>query len=101
MTWNANGTMLATGDSPSEYLTSVIGNRSLDFLAAATAQGPQSPPFYLQLAVHAPHLPAVPAPWHMNASVPTKAPRTPNWNTGQSGKHWQVCGGGRRSAARR
>ncbi len=43
------------------------------------------------VAVHAPHLPATPAPWYENATVPgAKAPRTPNWNTGFQDKHWQV-----------
>ena len=91
MSYNDNGVMTHTGDGPDDYLTAVLGNRSLAFLDAATANGTASPPFFLYLSVHAPHLPAVPAPWHANASVPTTAPRTPNWNTGQAGKHWQVA----------
>lgn len=92
ISYNDNGVMLQTGDAPTDYGTSVIGNRSLAFLEAATANGTQSQPFFLYLAVHAPHLPAIPAPWYSNATVPSKAPRAPNWNAGREGKHWQVSG---------
>lgn len=91
ITYNDNGKMVSTGDAPTDYLTSVLGNRSLEFVRTATGAGQ---PFFMYLAVHAPHLPAIPAPWYANASVPTRAPRDPNWNTGTEGKHWQVATNG-------
>lgn len=63
----------------------MIGNRTLAWLANVTADG-NPDPWVAYVAVHAPHLPATPAPWYANASVPgVGAPRTPNWNTA-----WQV-----------
>jgi N-acetylglucosamine-6-sulfatase len=91
LTYNDNGKTVKGGDAPTDYLTSVLGNRSLAFLRSATEA---AQPFFLYLAVHAPHLPAVPAPWYANATVPTRAPRDPNWNTGRDGKHWQVATNG-------
>lgn len=93
ISFNHNGVIVKTGDGPSDYLTSYIGNRSLEWLDTVTAPG-QSLPWLGYVAHHAPHLPATPAPWYANASVPSEtAPRTPNWNTGWVDKHWQVANG--------
>jgi N-acetylglucosamine-6-sulfatase len=93
MTWNDNGNLTATGDAPTDYLTSVIGNRTLTWLDAVTSNASSSP-WLGYVAVHAPHLPATPAPWYANAPVPGQyAPRTPNWNTGYDDKHWQIDNG--------
>jgi len=73
------------GDRPTDYLTSLIGNRTLAWLSNVTADG-NTDPWVAYVAVHAPHLPATPAPWYASAPVPgVQAPRTPNWNTA-----WQV-----------
>lgn len=88
MTWNDNGNLTATGDRPHDYLTSVIGNRTMQWLNKVTAS---SEPWLGYVAVHAPHLPATPAPWYLNASVPgTGAPRTPNFNAGYADKHFAI-----------
>lgn len=89
MPWNDNGKLYTTGTRPEDYITSVIGNRTLQWLDKVTQNASQ--PWLGYVAVHAPHLPAEPAPWYINASVPgTAAPRTPNWNTAFNDKHWQV-----------
>lgn len=90
-TWNDNGKLTATGDAPEDYLTSVIGNRTMQWLNNATQS---SQPWMAYVAVHAPHLPATPAPWYANASLPgDKAPRTPNYNFGWQDKHWEIDNG--------
>jgi arylsulfatase A-like enzyme len=89
--FNDNGVPVLTGDSPEDYGTSLIGNRSVTVLAKAAAAGT---PFYAMVSVHAPHLPAVPPPWYADSPVSDHAPRTPNWNTGMTGKHWQVAANG-------
>jgi N-acetylglucosamine-6-sulfatase len=77
-----------TGDAPTDYVTAQVGNHSLSFITKALADGV---PFYSYVSLHAPHLPATPAPWYADAIVPSRAPRTPNWNTGMAGKHYQVA----------
>lgn len=96
MTYNSNGKIITTGDAPTDYLTSVIGNRTMQWLDNVTANGNPTP-WIGYVALHAPHLPATPAPWYLNAPLPSPgyphAPRTPNWNTGWADKHWQIDNG--------
>lgn len=122
MSFNDDGRMVHHGQAPTDYLTAVLGNRTLSFLqnatgatsarekeaAAAEAAGADAsgagaegasapaalPPFYMYFAPHAPHLPATPAPWYANVSMPAHAPRTPNWNVGMADKHWAVASNG-------
>lgn len=81
-TFNADGAMVAYGDQPSDYLTSVIGNATVEWLGNVT--GPSSPPFAVYIAPHAPHVPATPAPWVWDSpaakALPTQSPRVPSWN---------------------
>jgi N-acetylglucosamine-6-sulfatase len=96
VTYNVNGNLVRTGDSPSEYLAAWLGNRTLPWLArAAAASGaPGGPPFFAYLAPHAPHLPAQPAPWHADAPLPADAaPRPPGayGPPGAGGKSWNVA----------
>ena len=78
--YNDRGTDVTRGSAPGDYMTSVLGNRTLAFLRNATQPG--RPPWAAYLAPHAPHLPATPAPWYANAPVPDHAPRPSNWNVG-------------------
>jgi len=56
-----NGKIYTTGTSPTDYLTSVIGNATLDFVESSLKAGK---PFFAYIAPHAPHVPATPAPWY-------------------------------------
>ena len=85
--WSNNGILMHT---PGEYMSAVIGNRSLAFIENATAG---SRPWINYVAFQAPHLPSTPAPWHANAPVPAQAPRTPAWNRGWEDKHFIVNNG--------
>jgi N-acetylglucosamine-6-sulfatase len=88
-TFNDNGKTVAYGDAPADYMTSLIGNRSLTFLNQAIAA---DKPFLAYIAPHAPHMPATPAPWYENATLPSySAPRTPQYNASGEGKHWVVA----------
>jgi N-acetylglucosamine-6-sulfatase len=87
--YNDNGQIVTAG--PEDYMTSVLGNRSLAFLRNATAQ---PLPWVQYVGFHAPHLPATPAPWYANAPVPAMAaPRTRAWNTGWEDKHFVINNG--------
>lgn len=88
--FNENGAIIRRGTAPSDYMTSVIGNRSLSFLQNASRT---SMPWAHYVAFHAPHLPATPAPWYANAPVPATAPRTSAWNVGWEEKHFVVNNG--------
>ena len=89
--YNANGRIVRSG--PTDYMTAVLGNRSLAFLRNATTAQPALP-WVQYIGFHAPHLPATPAPWHAGAPVPfPTAPRTPAWNVGWEGKHFVVDNG--------
>ena len=87
--YNDRGSDVTRGNAPSDYMTSVLGNRTLAFLRNATARA-DGKPWAAYLAPHAPHLPATPAPWHADAPVPQHAPRPSNWNLGWEDKHFMV-----------
>lgn len=83
-TYNDDGSQIAFGHAPSDYMTSVIGNRSVEWIEQA-AKGDR--PFFAYVAPHAPHIsdnvyPYItePAPWYEGALGNATAPRTPNWN---------------------
>jgi len=59
------------------YQTTQIGNRSLEWIKEV-ANGPK--PFFAYLGPHAPHYPAIPAPWYVDAFPDVKIPITPNYN---------------------
>jgi N-acetylglucosamine-6-sulfatase len=87
--FNDNGKTVHFGDAATDYMTALIGNRSLAFLSGAIAA---KSPFLAYIAPHAPHMPAEPAPWYANASLPSYiAPRTPQYNASGVGKHWVIA----------
>eukprot|EP01147_Barroeca_monosierra_P000856 gene856-4128_t len=59
------------------YQTTQIGNRTLRWLDSVL-QEPN--PFFLYVGPHAPHFPAMPAPWYEHLYDNATAPRTPNYN---------------------
>ena len=88
--FNVNGTMKTVG--PDVYLTNVIGNASLAWLAdAAAAAAAGGAPFFAYIAPHAPHVPATPAHEYENAPLASEtAPRVPSWNYATQHHHWLV-----------
>ena len=82
-----NGKIYTTGTSPQDYLTSVIGNATLDFVESSLKA---SNPFFAYIAPHAPHVPATPAPWYENEFANDTAPRTPNYNYSALDHHYVV-----------
>ena len=90
-TYNDDGRKVSTGELPQDYMTAVIGNRTIAWLdkVAGARQ-----PFFAYIAPHAPHLadaqfPYVTqaAPWYAGATGHATAPRTPNWNVPNVGAH--------------
>ena len=94
ITWTVNGAQRVTGDAPADYMQAVIANATLPWLASAAAASaaPGGRPFFAYLAPHAPHLPATPAPWHLDAPLPSQAaPRPPSFGNFSRGKSWNVA----------
>lgn len=90
ITYNQDGKMVATGDQPSDYMTSQIGNQSIAWIAQAAASGQ---PFFAYIGTHAPHVPATVSDWYMHTPLPAyQAPRTPNWNLDSPTKHFPISG---------
>ena len=73
---NENGKVVRYADTEKEYLTDVLRDKALDFIA----QSPKSQPFFLYLAPFAPHAPSLPAERHQTLFPDLKAPRTPAYN---------------------
>ena len=69
--------MVQHGNNPEDYMTSVIGNKTVDWLAnvSMATDSDASTPFFAYVAVHAPHVPATPAPWYNNSLPGNTAPR--------------------------
>lgn len=63
------------------YQSSQIGNRTLDWIDALQAdEDRKHKPFFAYIGPHAPHYPAVPAPWYEKAFEDVTIPETPNYN---------------------
>ena len=85
--YNDDGAEVELGASPEEYMTSVIGNRTVEWLDAV---GRGAEPFFALVAPHAPHIsdavyPYITeaAPWSVSfsdcASAQICRPDTPKW----------------------
>ena len=90
---NNNGklvTLATSGDD--QYLTAYLGNNTIPWLKTAAANAAAGKaPFFAYLAPHAPHFPAEPAPWYINAKVPhDTAPRTTCYGACTAGKNWAI-----------
>ena len=89
--WEATYVVKDVGDSTtrlepinvsdwSAYSHAQFGNRSTAFMRKAVAAGK---PFFAHIGTTGPHLPAIPAPWHVptvNSWHHLTAPRSPNFN---------------------
>jgi arylsulfatase A-like enzyme len=88
--FNLNGANVQFGDEPSDYMTSLIGNRTLSFLHNMSADKP----FFAYIAPHSSHMPSTPAPWYADAPIPSeRVARTPAYNASgaETGKHWVMA----------
>jgi N-acetylglucosamine-6-sulfatase len=74
---NENGTLVPYGAAAADYMTDVLAAKARRFVTGAAASGQ---PFFLYLAVYAPHKPATPAPRHAALFPGLKAPRTPSFD---------------------
>lgn len=76
-TLNENGEEVHYGDQPEDYGTDVYVGKAVDFIQRSDKA---SQPFFVYLAVYAPHAPYTPAPRDANLFPDAKAPQTPNYN---------------------
>ncbi len=74
---NENGTLVPYGGAPADYMTDVLAAKARSFVTDAAGSGQ---PFFLYLAVYAPHKPSTPAPRHASLFPGLKAPRTPSFD---------------------
>ncbi|MBF6353685.1 sulfatase-like hydrolase/transferase [Nocardia higoensis] len=75
-TLNENGRFVKYGVAPQDYQTDVVAEKSRRFITESAAS---RQPFFWYAASTAPHFPIPPAPRHMAETVPTAAPRSPNY----------------------
>jgi arylsulfatase A-like enzyme len=76
---NENGMLVAYGDAPEDYSTSVIRDKSLTFIEDSVKA---DSPFFLFVSVYAPHGPATPAPDHPGLDEALTYPQTPSFLEG-------------------
>ena len=82
-TMNQNGRLVHYGSRPRDYADTVLGSIALRFVQTAR------PPFFLEFAPIAPHLPAPPAPGDRGRFAGTALPMRPNYNEADVGdKPW-------------
>jgi arylsulfatase A-like enzyme len=74
---NENGLTKTYGTGAANYATDVYRNKALSFITNSIAAGV---PFFLELAVHAPHNPFVPAPRHATKFASVEPPRPLSFN---------------------
>lgn len=75
-TLNENGVLNEYARSPEDYSTDVIGKRSLEFIEQNIDQGN---PFFILIAVYAPHGPSLPAPRHAELFPDLTYPQGPSF----------------------
>ncbi|MBE7434320.1 MAG: sulfatase [Anaerolineales bacterium] len=74
---NDNGTLVEYGDSPGDYSTDVILEKSLTFIEHSVEA---ESPFFLFVSVYAPHGPAIPAPRHRDLFPDLTYPKKPSFD---------------------
>jgi N-acetylglucosamine-6-sulfatase len=87
---SASGRIEHTGEKPDEYTTSIIGNKTVDYLrrSAQRRVAEMHPaPFFVAASPRAPHRPQLPPPWYMQAFPSgVQVPRGGSYNMTPSGK---------------
>ena len=94
-TWpqSVNGTYKAnTNGEYAGYVTSVIANKSIEWVRQVA---PLGKPFIVAVASKAPHVPSQPAPWYAEGTFidALSAPRTPDYNASAEtlkNHHWLI-----------
>jgi N-acetylglucosamine-6-sulfatase len=76
-TLNQSGTQVAYGHTPKDYGTDVYFGQATDFIDQAANDGK---PYFVYLAVYAPHQPATPAVQDLQTFPGLGAPRDPSFN---------------------
>ena len=76
-TLNQNGSQVRYGDQPQDYGTDVYVGQAQAFISQAAQE---KKPFFIYLAVYAPHQPATPAPQDTQGFPGLQAPRDPSFN---------------------
>ncbi|MGD9510237.1 MAG: sulfatase [Geminicoccaceae bacterium] len=74
---NENGKSVYYGNRPEHYATDVYRKKAVAFIRETVTQ---DAPFFLELAVHAPHTPFVPARRHASQFPTARAPRPASFN---------------------
>ncbi len=74
---NENGEIVKYRHDPDDYLTDVLREKAVDFILRHTYN---EQPFFMYLAVYAPHGPAIPAPRHEQVFPDLIAPPDPSFN---------------------
>lgn len=77
---NDNGHLVHYGNKPSDYSTTVLANKAVQFIKGAHR------PFFLYFAPVAPHLPAIPAPGDQKKLENIAPIHSPNFNQRNIGK---------------
>ena len=86
-TVNDNGRLERYGTKPSDYSTTVLTNKAVDFIKHSSAHKP----FFLYFAPVAPHLPAIPAKQDQNKLVDLAPLHSPAFNEADIGdKPWKA-----------
>lgn len=79
-----------TGEEPSEYTTSIIGNKTVAYLRhqgeLRQKLGLNAAPFFMAAAVRAPHAPQLPPPWYADALPDAAVVRGGSYNSSTEGK---------------
>ncbi len=76
-TLNENGKLAPYGHTAKDYGTDVYAQKAVNFIQQSVHD---KKPFFVYLAVYAPHQPATPAPRDANLFPNAQAPRTPNYD---------------------
>lgn len=66
---SVNGTVYKSGKNPEDYTTSVIGNKTIEWMRSIIESGPDHPPFFAYMGPHAPHLPSTPPPYQVDPEL--------------------------------
>jgi N-acetylglucosamine-6-sulfatase len=74
---NENGKLITYGSKPSDYITDVLRDKSIDFIKKAKEA---DEPFLVYLSPYVPHSPATPAPRHEDLFPNLKTPRIRSFN---------------------
>lgn len=76
---NENGTTVAYGNAPEDYLADVMASKAAAFIKTSAVDHPNQP-FFLYIAPYVPHSPATPPPRYAALLPDVRAPRGASFN---------------------